>query len=231
MPQYTPFRDFSNGNPQDHIEFMVPLVHEHLLLDYLFHSCESDGDPLHGWAFDPIFGIEDIAMFSAQMHPSDAALMLEGARDAYHPNFKQARGYINAVEGAIRELISYGMIEIAVDDGWPVLRVTARAIESSTHLDVNDIPHLSKQFREMRERYQRLHTMPYREYLRTDEWKARRQLHLEHAGGRCQMCNSEDHDLHVHHRTYTNRGHERFNDLIALCPPCHSAFHRTGKVK
>ncbi len=69
-----------------------------------------------------------------------------------------------------------------------------------------------------------LKTMPYREYLQTDHWQALRKRMLKRAGYRCQLCNSEGR-LHVHHRTYENRGNESYSDLIVLCPNCHAKHH------
>lgn len=80
-------------------------------------------------------------------------------------------------------------------------------------------------------RLNQLRRMPYREYLLTPEWKERRQRHLKSAGYRCQVCNSDDKMLDVHHRTYERRGEELFKDLIVLCRTCHGIFHREGKLE
>ena len=69
-----------------------------------------------------------------------------------------------------------------------------------------------------------LHTMPYREYLKTEHWQAMRAVALEMAGGRCQLCNA-DKRLQTHHRTYDRRGFEDPGDLIVLCGNCHAKFH------
>jgi 5-methylcytosine-specific restriction endonuclease McrA len=75
-----------------------------------------------------------------------------------------------------------------------------------------------------------LRTMPYREYLKTPEWQARRKQHVKSAGFRCQVCNASDVQLNVHHRTYERRGNEYYKDLLALCRDCHEIFHREGKL-
>lgn len=64
----------------------------------------------------------------------------------------------------------------------------------------------------------------YREYLQSAEWKTRRALAIETAGGRCQLCNAPG-PLHVHHRTYERVGREHPGDLTVLCAPCHSRHH------
>lgn len=74
-------------------------------------------------------------------------------------------------------------------------------------------------------RQRELHTMPYRDYLETPEWRAQRDEALTRAGHRCQLCNRGRGELNVHHRTYANRGYERADDLIVLCRPCHAGFH------
>lgn len=74
------------------------------------------------------------------------------------------------------------------------------------------------------DRLRQLRTMPYEEYLKTPEWRARRQKALRFAGFRCQVCNSPDR-LEVHHRTYERRGHELLGDLTTLCNDCHMIFH------
>lgn len=69
-----------------------------------------------------------------------------------------------------------------------------------------------------------LHTMPYRDYLRTEHWQEMRGIAMEAADGRCQLCNS-DTRLQTHHRTYIWRGFEFPGDLIVLCGNCHAKFH------
>jgi len=83
---------------------------------------------------------------------------------------------------------------------------------------------------QVRARLRDLRAMPYREYLQTPEWQARRARHLKSAGFRCQVCNAVGVQLDVHHRTYERRGSEYFKDLIALCRTCHKLFHREGRL-
>lgn len=80
-------------------------------------------------------------------------------------------------------------------------------------------------------RLRELRTMPYREYLRSPEWRGRRQQHLRSAGYRCQLCNQGETVLDVHHRTYERRGAEYFKDLIVLCRDCHAKFHNKVGVE
>ena len=69
-----------------------------------------------------------------------------------------------------------------------------------------------------------LRAMPYSEYLKTDHWQNLRTRMLKRAGFKCQVCNQQG-QLHVHHRTYKNRGNEDLKDLIVLCATCHQEFH------
>ena len=70
--------------------------------------------------------------------------------------------------------------------------------------------------------------MEYQEYLKTSYWRDTvRPAALKAAKGKCQTCN-ETKNLHVHHKTYQNRGNEHPNhmdDLIVLCAGCHSKIH------
>lgn len=75
-----------------------------------------------------------------------------------------------------------------------------------------------------------LRTMPYYEYLQTDHWKETRKSALKRAAFRCQVCNTNERTLHVHHRTYERRGQENPKDLIVLCESCHQTFHENGEL-
>jgi hypothetical protein len=76
--------------------------------------------------------------------------------------------------------------------------------------------------RERRE--EELQTMPYREYLRTPEWREKAEATYGRFDHRCAFCNSSG-DLHAHHRTYDRRGRELPGDLTAVCPSCHAVLH------
>jgi hypothetical protein len=76
-------------------------------------------------------------------------------------------------------------------------------------------------------RLEQLQSMPYEDYLKSEEWQAKRKQALAYAENRCQLCNG-DGELHVHHRTYDRRGAEMPQDLIVLCKDCHEKFHNKG---
>jgi hypothetical protein len=70
----------------------------------------------------------------------------------------------------------------------------------------------------------RLRSLPYAEYLKTDHWQSTRKVALRRANFSCQLCNKNV-SLDVHHRTYKNLGHEESSDLTVLCRDCHSKHH------
>ena len=66
---------------------------------------------------------------------------------------------------------------------------------------------------------------PYSERRQTREWAIlKKQIHRRDRH-RCRLCSAADTQLHVHHRSYTNYGQERLEDLITLCSACYSHFH------
>jgi 5-methylcytosine-specific restriction endonuclease McrA len=75
-----------------------------------------------------------------------------------------------------------------------------------------------------RTRLAELHQMTYAEYLRTPEWRARRNRVLIRAGHKCELCNASG-LIDVHHRTYDHYAQEQQNQLMALCRSCHRRFH------
>lgn len=87
------------------------------------------------------------------------------------------------------------------------------------------------QLRNWQLRKEHLARMPYKEYLKTPEWQERRRKAVRTAKNACQLCNTSGVILDVHHRTYENRGNERFADLIVLCRACHSKHHGKGGVQ
>ncbi len=89
---------------------------------------------------------------------------------------------------------------------------------------MTDVP-----YDEIEERVEELRAMPYKEYLATPEWGLQRRRAWRRAERRCELCGCGDR-LDVHHRTYENRGDEEDGDLIVLCRPCHTTFHRKLRV-
>jgi len=70
--------------------------------------------------------------------------------------------------------------------------------------------------------------LPEKEYIQTKLWKARRRWILKRANNKCEKCGAIG-ILHIHHKVYhEDFGHDKPEDLIALCPPCHAAEHPTN---
>lgn len=63
----------------------------------------------------------------------------------------------------------------------------------------------------------------YQEYLKSDEWKAKRKKILKMAGYKCRRCGASA--TEVHHETYERIYNERDIDLTALCSNCHRKIH------
>jgi 5-methylcytosine-specific restriction endonuclease McrA len=61
----------------------------------------------------------------------------------------------------------------------------------------------------------------YIDYLRSDDWKERRKILIEEAGGMCQECGATK-NLQVHHLKYDNLGFEELGvDVEVDCKTCH----------
>lgn len=48
---------------------------------------------------------------------------------------------------------------------------------------------------------------------------------MTRAKGRCEMCGTNQRQLHVHHKTYERFGNEHPLDLVVLCDRCHKKAH------
>lgn len=66
--------------------------------------------------------------------------------------------------------------------------------------------------------------MPYKVYLKTEHWEETKEHMLEKYNHKCALCDRTD-NLQVHHKTYDNKGEEKEDDLIVLCPICHMKEH------
>lgn len=68
----------------------------------------------------------------------------------------------------------------------------------------------------------------YASYMRSPEWKERRQAAFNKWGRSCNLCGAKK-DLEVHHRTYERFGRESVEDLQVLCWTCHPGADRKRK--
>lgn len=230
-------RDWFNDElEEENVAFLLPFV-----WDWMFFDYTHTGNFRVSWEIDPSYGIEQIAYSTAMAldqaedgsFPEIVALKARLGKPAGEdesPEFiylrDQGRGFINVVSQCIKRLVEMGRLDFTFEWGWPCIRITMDNLPS----DTGWFPGVARDRAEkMRARFDDLRAMPYVDYLKSEEWRYRREIHLEAAGNRCQLCNSDQQPLHVHHRTYANRGRERFYDLVVLCPPCHEAFHKTGR--
>ncbi len=71
-----------------------------------------------------------------------------------------------------------------------------------------------------RERWWKL----YNRYLKSKEWKSKRQEVMDRDGGRCVACGGVAQQ--VHHLDYERVGDEDLTDLVSVCDGCHKASHQ-----
>lgn len=64
----------------------------------------------------------------------------------------------------------------------------------------------------------------YREYIKSDHWKMKRELAILFYGECCSSCNSVK-KIQVHHLSYARLGNEPMDDLMVLCETCHQKAH------
>jgi Mrr N-terminal domain len=76
------------------------------------------------------------------------------------------------------------------------------------------------------ERLAELRAMPYRQYLRTPEWRQTKAAALLRAGDCCSLDAKHTGGLEVHHNTYERLGAELTTDLVVLCHSCHQLYHK-----
>ncbi len=69
----------------------------------------------------------------------------------------------------------------------------------------------------------------YDAYLGTDEWRRRRRLVIERAGGMCEGCRERTAEQ-VHHLNYTHVCNEFLFELVAVCVDCHARIHGGSRV-
>lgn len=77
--------------------------------------------------------------------------------------------------------------------------------------------------------------LDYGDFLKTPYWAVISEHCLELAGNRCQVCGAE-HDLNVHHKTFSRHGCEHLpcvlkEDLIVLCGRCHRVHQELGFIE
>lgn len=66
--------------------------------------------------------------------------------------------------------------------------------------------------------------LTYNDYIKSDDWKKKRQTALIHYHFQCCFCGRK-YELDVHHKKYDNLFNEPFEDLTVLCRAHHTLFH------
>lgn len=116
-----------------------------------------------------------------------------------------------------------GLVENPTRSVWRLASIVLEAPEPA--MDTEPAP----------DRLAELRGMPYRDYLRTPEWRRTRSAALVRAGHCCSLDATHTEDLEVHHRTYERRGEELAADLVVLCQRCHRLHHaehgRPGRTR
>jgi len=65
----------------------------------------------------------------------------------------------------------------------------------------------------------------YNEYLRTADWKSRKEKFKKLWGNKCVMC-GEEKGISMHHLNYDCLGKEKMQDIMPLCKKCHFDVHK-----
>ena len=64
----------------------------------------------------------------------------------------------------------------------------------------------------------------YKEYLKSNTWKTKRDKVIKRANNKCEIC-KKNRAWQVHHKTYKRIFKERLCDLLATCGTCHRGEH------
>ena len=69
----------------------------------------------------------------------------------------------------------------------------------------------------------------YKKYIKSSKWRKIRKSIIKRDQEKCRECNKQitEKTCHIHHLTYKNIFNEEkyLEDLITLCPECHSLIH------
>lgn len=64
----------------------------------------------------------------------------------------------------------------------------------------------------------------YQDYLKSSEWREKRELVIRRAGNICEGCGKAPIE-EIHHLTYTRVKREMLFDLVGVCKSCHDKIH------
>lgn len=190
----------------------------------------SDEDGTREWDFS----LDNLGGFMSEAGHERAAWVFENSGDPQYEDDEVFSGdYFESTadaEAVVEDLVRSGDLEWIVRDGKLCTRIANLKHVLSNPIQLGGQRYRAPEISVTIQRLDELKRMDYGAYLQTPEWRTRRDRHLEFAGHRCQICYSPS-SLHVHHRTYKNRGHERTSDLIVLCSECHELFHTNSRLQ
>jgi len=148
-----------------------------------------------------------------------------------HPNKSVIIGYLDCqVYVAISDRDLFGIMFNYKQVCLKALHDNVSFIVTGIHYKVHtDVSELLSALNSSQKQIHDKRKITYNDYLESAAWRTLVKQKLVDAEFRCQVCNSQQH-LHVHHRTYRNRGRENLKDLTVLCQECHSLFHRHNKI-
>ncbi len=70
----------------------------------------------------------------------------------------------------------------------------------------------------------------YKDYIKSKDWKKRRDLYYKTHKKECVVCQSIR-KVGLHHISYKHLGREHDDDLVPLCWTCHQDYHEKYGVK
>lgn len=80
-------------------------------------------------------------------------------------------------------------------------------------------------FQKFRKQLKDLGYSSYDQYLHSSHWEElKNRYRRSKLPQNCRGCGSYE-DIQFHHRTYKDLGHERTDQIIAVCKNCHKAIH------
>lgn len=65
----------------------------------------------------------------------------------------------------------------------------------------------------------------YNEYINSAKWFGFRRSLIKIRGHKCEKCGDTPKVIHAHHLTYENFKHEKPEDILLVCVPCHEIIH------
>ena len=79
-------------------------------------------------------------------------------------------------------------------------------------------------YKKVKKRSLKKRKVDYKTYIKSEEWKVKREKFKEYKKHTCERCGSVN-NLQVHHKHYETLGRESFKDLELLCGNCHMKEH------